>query len=71
MTIPRLSAPRAFDEVSLRAAAAFRAQSAIVRTLLDALERFTASGDTADGLREQIVEELDRLRAQEGALAAR
>ncbi len=38
-----------------------RAQSAIVRTLADAIAHHEASGDAADGLREQLVEEMDRL----------
>lgn len=36
-------------------------QSAIVRTLADAIKHHEAQGDAADGLREQLVEELDRL----------
>ena len=38
-----------------------RAQTAIVRTLADALKHHTASGETADGLRKQLMEELSRL----------
>lgn len=36
-------------------------QSAIVRTLADAIKHHEAQGDAADGLREQLVEEMDRL----------
>ena len=36
-------------------------QSAIVRTLADAIKHHEAQGDDADGLREQLVEEMDRL----------
>lgn len=38
-----------------------RAQTAIVRALADALERHIASGEAAESLREQLVEELARL----------
>jgi hypothetical protein len=41
-----------------------RAQSAIVRTLADALAHHTGSGDAEDGLRQQLDEELDRLGSQ-------
>ncbi len=43
------------------APASVRAQSAIVRTLADALEQLALPGDLALGLREQLAEELARL----------
>jgi hypothetical protein len=48
-----------------------RAQSAIVRTLADAIAHHEASGDAADGLREQLVEEMDRLGSCRLEAAAR
>lgn len=47
-----------------------RAQSAVVRSLADALEHLAARGGSTDGLREQFAEELSRLRKQEAAEAA-
>ena len=44
-----------------------RAQSAVIRTLVDAIERLNARGDAAEGLREQLVEELARLQQQQAA----
>jgi hypothetical protein len=48
-----------------------RAQSAVVRSLRDTIERLAARGDSADGLHEQLVEELERLQVQQDAAAAR
>jgi hypothetical protein len=39
-----------------------RAQSAIVRTLADALEQLPLSADNSDALRAQLAEEVSRLR---------
>ncbi|HEY4012882.1 MAG TPA: hypothetical protein VGM06_06075 [Polyangiaceae bacterium] len=52
-----------------RAPASVRAQSAVVRTLADALEQLALPGDMAVGLREQLAEELARLgsRIEEAA----
>jgi len=44
-----------------------RAQSAVVRTLADTIERLVARGDDADGLREQLAQELERLEIQRAA----
>jgi hypothetical protein len=44
-----------------RALASVRAQSAVVRTLADALEQLALPGDESLGLREQLAEELARL----------
>ncbi len=46
-----------------------RAQSAVVRTLSDAIEHLTASGSATDGLREQLAEEVSRLQRQRDELA--
>jgi hypothetical protein len=51
-------------------ARAHSAQSAIVRTLADTIEHFAARGDTAEGLREQLVQELERLHLQRVAGSA-
>jgi hypothetical protein len=40
---------------------AVRAQTAVVRSLTDAIEQFAPSSDIAVALREQLVEELARL----------
>jgi hypothetical protein len=52
------SSPETADESEPQSV---RAQSAIVRTLADAIAHHEASGDAAEGLREQLVEEMDRL----------
>jgi hypothetical protein len=51
--------PLADDEVL--APPSVRAQSAVVRTLTDALEQHGLSGDAIRSLRAQLAEELDRL----------
>jgi hypothetical protein len=48
-----------------------RAQSAIVRSLEDAIEHLAARGDSAEGLHEQLIEELERLELQQAAAAVR
>jgi hypothetical protein len=58
------SIPRALE---LPPPSRVRAQSAIVRSLEDAIEHLVARGDSADGLHEQLVEELERLQLQEAA----
>ena len=45
-----------------RRSSSVRAQTAIVRTLADALRHHTASGEAAQSLRQQLVEEVSRLR---------
>jgi hypothetical protein len=44
-----------------RASATVRAQSAVVRTLADALKQLALPGDESLGLRQQLAEELARL----------
>jgi hypothetical protein len=68
MSLPSPSTPRALDTASLPSV---RAQSAVVRSLRDAIEYLAARGDSADGLREQLVEELERLHLQQAAATSR
>jgi hypothetical protein len=49
------------DAPSSEEAPSVRAQSAVVRSLVDALEHLTATGGSTDGLREQLIEEINRL----------
>lgn len=49
------------DSPSSEEAPSVRAQSAVVRSLVDAIEHLTATGDSAEGLREQLMEEIHRL----------
>jgi hypothetical protein len=65
-TSSRLS--RASDDSPPSEAPSIRAQSAVVRTLVDAIAHMTAAGDSADGLREQLQEELHRLEREEARL---
>jgi hypothetical protein len=58
--VPSASA-RDVDPRRSSPAPSVRAQAAIVRALADALEHHIASGDAADSLRDQLVEELARL----------
>jgi hypothetical protein len=69
MSKPSQATPRPLDDSSPSSERAHSAQFAIVRTLKDTLERLTARGDAADGLREQLVEELERLHVQQAAAA--
>jgi hypothetical protein len=62
------SIPRALE---VSAPSSVRAQSAIVRSLEDAIERLVARGDSADGLQEQLVEEVKRLELQQAAAETR
>jgi hypothetical protein len=65
MSKHRPATPRPDDAPS---PSSVRAQSAVVRTLADTIEHLVARGDTAaDGLRAQLVEELERLELQQAA----
>jgi hypothetical protein len=64
MTTPQTSS-RLFrlsdDAPSSEEAPSVRAQSAVVRSLVDAIEHITAAGGSAEGLHEQLLEEIHRL----------
>jgi hypothetical protein len=49
------------DAPSSEEAPSVRAQSAVVRSIEDAIEHLTAAGGSAEGLREQLMEEIHRL----------
>jgi hypothetical protein len=68
MSTPSTATPRPLDHSP---PSSVRAQSAVVRTITDTIERLTARGDAAEGLHEQLVEELERLHMQQAAAAAR
>jgi hypothetical protein len=51
------------DAPSSEEAPSVRAQSAVVRSLEDAIEHLSAAGGSTDGLREQLLEEISRLEA--------
>jgi hypothetical protein len=53
--------PRAANSDDEPPISSVRAQTAIVRTLADALKHHTASGEAGDSLRKQLMEELSRL----------
>ncbi len=56
-----LAGEHSFADGPSSEAPSIRAQSAVVRTLVDAIAHMDAAGDPADGLREQLMEELHRL----------
>jgi hypothetical protein len=62
MSMDRPATPRSYEDPAPESTRAYSAQSAVVRTLADTIEQLAARGDAADGLREQLVEEIERLR---------
>jgi hypothetical protein len=56
-----LKGPPAANSDDEQPVSSVRAQTAVVRTLADALKHHTASGEAADSLRKQLMEELSRL----------
>ena len=59
------------DEARVSWPPSVRAQSAVVRTLSDAIAHLSARGDAAEGLREQLADEETRLQRQQDELAER
>ena len=59
-----LSTPHEADETSAERShpPSVRAQRAVVRSLAHTLEQLMAAGIAADGVRQQLIEEIDRFR---------
>jgi hypothetical protein len=62
MNMSNATKARRMADSDERRTSSVRAQTAIVRTLADALRHHTASGEAAQSLRQQLVEEVSRLR---------